>query len=98
MERVKQGRLPIAGYRFCKSALPQRSFQELFERSVAFWEDLYQQSHPYNLIITHGGVIRFALLSYFLNFPLANAMRITIDYGSVTKVRVLEYGTVVDFI
>ncbi len=83
---------------FVNQRCPQgESFQELLERSVAFWEDLCQQSHPYNLVMTHGGVIR-ALLSYFLNFPLANAMRITIDYGSVTKVRVLEYGTVVDFI
>lgn len=72
------------------------SFQELFERSVAFWEELCHQAHPYVLVITHGGVIR-ALLSYFLKFPLANAMRITIDYGSVTKVRVLEYGTVIDY-
>lgn len=83
---------------FVNQRCPQgESFQELFERSVAFWEDLCQQLHPYNLVITHGGVIR-ALLSYFLNFPLANAMRITIDYGSVTKVRMLEYGTVVDYI
>ena len=83
---------------FVNQRCPQgESFQELFERSVAFWEELCQQSQPHILVITHGGVIR-ALLSYFLNFPLANAMRITIAYGSVTKVRVLEYGTVIDYI
>ncbi len=38
------------------------------------------------LVFTHGGAIR-ALLGAVLEFPLANAFRLTIDYGSLTRLR-----------
>lgn len=77
-------------------ACPQgESFQDLLQRANAFWQDLCQQKHLQVLVITHGGVIR-ALLSKILNFPLDFALRVTIDFGSMTKLRVLDYGVMVD--
>jgi alpha-ribazole phosphatase len=71
------------------------SFYDLSQRVAVFWQDVCQQPRPNVLIITHGGVIR-ALLSDVLKFPLEHAMRLTIDFGSVTKLRVLDYGVMVD--
>jgi alpha-ribazole phosphatase len=73
------------------------SYRDVFQRVVAFWNDLCQQNDECALVITHGGVIR-ALLAYLLDVPLENAMRIGIDFGSVTKIRQLEYGPVIDYI
>ena len=38
------------------------------------------------LVFTHGGAVR-AVLGGVLEFPLANAFRLTIDYGSLTRLR-----------
>jgi alpha-ribazole phosphatase len=73
------------------------SFQDLFERVVAFWHDFESQNGTDALIVTHGGVIR-ALLAYLLAIPLENVMRFVIDFGSVTKICVSEYGPVIKFV
>ena len=73
------------------------SFQDLFDRVVAFWYDFESQNRADTLIVTHGGVIR-ALLAYLLAIPLENVMRLVIDFGSVTKVCVGEYGPVIKFV
>lgn len=73
------------------------SFDDLLQRVTVFWQELCQQNLSDVLIITHGGVIR-ALLSNILKFPLEHALRLTIDFGSVTKLRILDYGVIVDCI
>lgn len=64
------------------------TFQELFERVGAFWQEklvpLAVQNTGPVYIITHGGVIR-ALLCLFLDLSLQNAYRVHLDYGSLTK-------------
>jgi alpha-ribazole phosphatase len=64
------------------------TFQDLFDRVRAFWEEkiiplAIKNTGPV-YIITHGGVIR-ALLCLFLDLSLQNAYRIHLDYGSLTK-------------
>ena len=73
------------------------SYQDLFERAVTFWNELCQQKLDRVLIVTHGGIIR-ALVAYLLDFPLKNAFRIAIDFGSVTKIRQLDHGPVIDYV
>lgn len=73
------------------------SFRDLFDRVVAFWHDLESQNSTDTLIVTHGGVIR-SLLAYLLGIPLENVMRLIIDFGSVTKICLYEYGPVIAFI
>lgn len=73
------------------------SYRDVFERVVAFWNELRQQEFDRVLIVTHGGVIR-ALLTHLLDIPLQNAFRIVIDFGSVTKIRELDYGPVIDYV
>jgi alpha-ribazole phosphatase len=73
------------------------SYQDVFERVVTFWNELRQQKFDRVLIVTHGGVIR-ALLTHLLDMSLKNAFRIMIDFGSVTKIRELDYGTMIDYV
>lgn len=74
------------------------NFQDLGQRVNAFWQEQIipllsspgreradrAASDPL-FIVAHGGVIR-VWLSLFLEFPLSNAYRIHLDYGSVTKI------------
>jgi alpha-ribazole phosphatase len=73
------------------------SFQDLYQRVVAFWHDFVSKTTTDALIVTHGGVIR-ALLAYLLAIPLKHVMRLSVDFGSVTKICVYEYGPVIKFI
>ncbi len=73
------------------------SFQDMATRVVACWKDVCQKNDSHVLMITHAGVIR-ALLSHLLDFPLHNAMQVIIDYGGVTKIRMLAYGPVIDYV
>lgn len=73
------------------------SFQDLFDRVVTFWHDFESQNRVDALIVTHGGVIR-ALLAHLLAIPLENVMRLSIDFGSVTKICIYEYGPVIKFV
>jgi alpha-ribazole phosphatase len=73
------------------------SFQELFTRTAAFWEELRQQHAELALVVTHGGLIR-ALFAYMLQIPLEHAMRINMDYGGVSKIQLNEYGPIVHYI
>ena len=61
------------------------SFNDLYNRSVAFFEDLTHSTSNDAVVVCHAGVIR-AILAYILDFPLENAFNIQIDYSSITKV------------
>ncbi|ARK13729.2 alpha-ribazole phosphatase [Fibrella sp. ES10-3-2-2] len=72
------------------------SFQAVFDRVRAFWEErvlpLAASETPKTVyIVSHGGVIR-ALLCLFLELPLQNAYRLHLDYGAVSKLTV-QNGT-----
>jgi alpha-ribazole phosphatase len=73
------------------------SFQDLFKRTAAFWEDLCRQQAESVCVITHGGLIR-ALFAYLLQIPPEHAMRIDVDYGSVSKIQLNEYGARIKYI
>lgn len=73
------------------------SFRELYNRSVAAFDDICKKKQPKNVIIAHGGVVR-ALLSHILEFPLKNAFSLYIAFGSVTKIRIKPQKTEVLYI
>ncbi len=73
------------------------SFQQLFTRVIAFWEDVCLQPVDLVLVVTHAGVIR-ALLAHLLHIPLEHVMRIGIDYGGVSRIHLDQYGPIVHYI
>lgn len=60
-------------------------FIQLHHRVNHFMDEIVKQSFERVAIITHAGVIRSFLISV-LGIPMENAFRISIDYGSVTKI------------
>jgi alpha-ribazole phosphatase len=83
---------------FVNCACPNgESYQQLYERSSAFFEELMQASHPAAIIVTHSGVIR-SILSYVLSVPLEKSFAFQFDYGKISKIscnaqglKVVEY-------
>lgn len=63
------------------------SFMELYNRVNDFIKDeLVNKEHQAPvIIITHAGVIR-SFLCKVLEHPLKNAFKISVDYGSITKI------------
>ncbi|GAB3755370.1 alpha-ribazole phosphatase [Spirosoma pomorum] len=85
---------------FVSIAAPNgENFTDLSTRVRAFWEEQIlplakTQPGQSVLVVSHGGVIR-ALLCRLLELPLANAYRLNLDYGAVTKVTLINgYATV----
>jgi alpha-ribazole phosphatase len=67
------------------------SFDDLYQRVGAFWQELLATEAEQVIVVTHAGVIR-ALLARVLSLPLANAFQFRIDAGSVHKLsRVDDY-------
>lgn len=62
------------------------SFLDLKRRVIEFIEELQTKEYQKVLIVTHAGVIRI-FLHYILQFPLENAFNFSIDYGSITKIK-----------
>lgn len=73
------------------------SFQDLQDRAISFWNEIVKEEPEPIAIVTHGGIIR-AYLAYFLGFPLRNAFRIKMDYGTVTKLSLVNGNTFVHYI
>ncbi|MFI3156093.1 MAG: alpha-ribazole phosphatase [Methylococcaceae bacterium] len=72
---------------FVTAAPPNgENFEDLYQRTGSFWQDLLAAKAEQVLVITHAGVIR-ALLARALNMPLANSFQLRIDPGSVHKLR-----------
>ena len=63
------------------------SFLDLNTRVIDFINDLLKSPHENSIIVTHAGVIRCFIL-WILEIPLKNAFKITIDYASVTKIKI----------
>ena len=72
---------------FVTAAPPNgENFEDLYQRTGSFWQDLLAAKAEQVLVITHAGVIR-ALLARALNMPLTNSFQLRIDPGSVHKLR-----------
>ena len=61
------------------------SFIQLNNRINHFMRELAKQDIKKVAIVTHAGVIRSFVISV-LGMPMENAFRISIDYGSITKI------------
>ena len=61
------------------------SLKQLYQRVCEFLVDLLAQGHSQVVIVTHAGVIR-SFVCHCLGIPLANAFRLQIDYGSVSRI------------
>ncbi len=73
------------------------SYREQFQRVAAFWEDLCRNNQEHVAVVAHAGVIR-ALLAYLLDIPLRKSLYVGIDYGSVTKIHLIEEIPIIDYI
>jgi alpha-ribazole phosphatase len=60
------------------------NFNDLYERSVQFYEEITNANKANVVILTHAGVIR-SLASYILDFPLEKAFNLQVDYSSISK-------------
>lgn len=64
------------------------SYHQLARRINKVWESILTKAHKTPLgIITHAGPIR-ALIAQLLEIPPENSFRISIDYGSISKISI----------
>ncbi|MEN8220953.1 MAG: histidine phosphatase family protein [Pseudomonadota bacterium] len=61
------------------------SFIQMYQRVVAFIEQLLAQSYEKVAIVTHAGVIRI-FWAWILEIPLQNVFRLRVGYGDVYRV------------
>lgn len=74
------------------------SFEMLNKRVIEFWEaNIKAKKGKTALIICHAGVIR-AILCHVLQIPLQKAFSVSIDYGSISKLKVFETHVQVEFL
>lgn len=74
------------------------SFEMLNNRVIQFWkENIKSEKGKIALIVCHAGVIR-SILCHVLQIPLQKAFSISIDYGSISKLKVFETHTQVEFL
>jgi alpha-ribazole phosphatase len=73
------------------------NFEDLYQRTGDFWQELLASKAEQVLVITHAGVIR-ALLARALNLPLVNSFQLRIDSGSAHKLRQLDDYLYVEYI
>ena len=70
---------------FTKNKIPEgESFHQLYERVVHFLEEKVLPFSKTTYIVTHSGVIR-ALIAYTMEIPLKNIFKMSLEYGSVSK-------------
>lgn len=67
------------------------NFCDFSMKSVFFFDALVTKAMPEDkiLLVTHSGVIR-SLVCHVLNLSLAHAFNFEIDFGSVTKIEIVE--------
>ena len=74
------------------------SFEVLNRRVINFWqENIKAEKDKIALIICHAGVIR-SILCHVLEIPLQKAFSVSIDYGSISKLKVFETHIQVEFL
>ena len=72
------------------------AFSDLIQRVDSFLEQLKNIGQKQVALVCHAGIIR-AMLVKALNIPSENAFRLSIDYGSVSKLSYSEDRFQVDF-
>tara|TARA_R110000850_G_scaffold83214_2_gene178652 strand:- start:215 stop:778 length:564 start_codon:yes stop_codon:yes gene_type:complete len=72
------------------------AFSDLIQRVDSFLEQLKNIGQKQVALVCHAGIIR-AMLVKALNIPSENAFRLSIDYGSVSKLSYSEGRFQVDF-
>jgi alpha-ribazole phosphatase len=83
---------------FVSAAPPNgENFEDLYQRTGGFWQDLLATNAKQVLVISHAGVIR-ALLARALNLPLTNSFQLRIDSGSVNKLRLVDGYLYIEYI
>lgn len=74
------------------------SFEQLHKRVTDFWtKNIVSEKGKIALVVCHGGVIR-SILCHVLEIPLQNAFSLSIDYGSISKLKVFETHVQVEFL
>lgn len=74
------------------------SYQDLHLRAKSFLEEVSEKHEDEAVIaFTHAGVIR-ALVAEALNLPLIHAVRLQIDYGSVSKIVIKDNVSQIGFV
>lgn len=74
------------------------SYLDLHMRAKSFFNEIQTASNTTeSLVFTHAGVIR-ALVAEALNLPLTHAVKLQIDYGSVSKITVQKGVSQIGFI
>jgi alpha-ribazole phosphatase len=74
------------------------SYLDLHMRAKSFFDEIQTVSDTTeSLVFTHAGVIR-ALVAEALNLPLTHAVKLQIDYGSVSKITVQKGVSQIGFI
>jgi alpha-ribazole phosphatase len=74
------------------------SFEILNKRVLEFWqENIQPQKDKIAFIVSHAGVIR-SILCYALQIPLQKAFSVSIDYGSISKLKIFETHIQVEFL
>lgn len=62
------------------------SLGDVSNRALRFLEELGGRDHDSVFVMTHGGVVR-CLVAHALGLPMNNAVRIHVDYGGVSILR-----------
>lgn len=73
------------------------SFNDLYNRSKSFYEELILTNYSRVAIITHAGVIR-SILSHILEMPLNKSFVLKLDFGSISRIEINGQLTTVSFI
>lgn len=73
------------------------SYKKLKARVVEIFKGIISQNRSSTGIITHAGPIR-AILSHVLNLSLKDTFTLKIDYGSITKISLVEGHFSIDYI
>jgi alpha-ribazole phosphatase len=67
------------------------TFRQLYNRCLAFINDLKKTSDKDIIVVTHSGVIR-ALLSHYMKIPLEHIFSFDIAFGSISQILLKEDG------
>jgi len=74
------------------------SYQALFERCQAFWNNLIaNEAYETVIIVTHLGVIR-ALLALILEMPLKKSFCIQNDFGAINKLKFHHNQIIIEYL
>jgi alpha-ribazole phosphatase len=95
---IGAGELKVWTENFVNQRCPEgESYRDQFQRVASFWDAMCRKHQEHVAVVTHAGVIR-ALLAYLLDIPLHKSLYVGIDYGSVTKIHLIEDVPIIDYI